>query len=119
MEHARRVLTRDQLLDISRGMSAGQFDRAIDVQVSRLRRKLLRENDESELMRTARNEGYMFTADVGRPRRASRDDRPIVVAIVALVVGAVLASTAVLFAVTYGGRHQCRCPRGSTRSPSG
>lgn len=66
VEHPRRVLTRDQLLDISRGMNAEQFDRAIDVQVSRLRRKLLREGDETELIRTVRNEGYMFTADVER-----------------------------------------------------
>jgi len=66
VEHPRRVLTRDQLLEISRGMNAEQFDRAIDVQVSRLRRKLLRDGDESELVRTVRNEGYMFTADVER-----------------------------------------------------
>src|SRR5690606_10182227 len=38
--HARRVLNRDQLLDWTRGRSAGSFDRAIDVQLSRLRRKL-------------------------------------------------------------------------------
>ncbi len=70
VEHPRRVLTRDQLLDLSRGMNAEQFDRAIDVQVSRLRRKLSRDgggsNGEGELIRTVRNEGYMFTADVER-----------------------------------------------------
>lgn len=64
VEHPRRVLTRDFLLDASRGVNAEHFDRAIDVQISRLRRKLHR--DEGELIRTVRNEGYMFAADVGR-----------------------------------------------------
>lgn len=67
-EHPRRVLTRDQLLDLSRGMNAEHFDRAIDVQVSRLRRKLTRDEASGgdELIRTVRNEGYMFTSDVER-----------------------------------------------------
>ncbi|MFT3978339.1 MAG: response regulator [Sphingomonas bacterium] len=65
VEHPRRVLTRDQLLDLSRGVNAEHFDRAIDVQISRLRRKLARDGDD-ELIRTVRNEGYMFTADVDR-----------------------------------------------------
>ena len=64
VEHPRRVLTRDFLLDASRGVNAEHFDRAIDVQISRLRRKLQR--DGGELIRTVRNEGYMFTADVER-----------------------------------------------------
>ena len=68
IEHPRRVLTRDFMLDHSRGMDAEQFDRAIDVQVSRLRRKLARDDGRGgeELIRTVRNEGYMFTADVER-----------------------------------------------------
>jgi two-component system OmpR family response regulator len=65
VEHPRRVLTRDTLLDLSRGMTAEHFDRAIDVQMSRLRKKLARPQTE-ELIRTIRNEGYMFTADVTR-----------------------------------------------------
>ena len=66
--HPRRVLTRDFLLDQSRGANAEYFDRAIDVQVSRLRRKLGRTDGRGgdELIRTVRNEGYMFTADVER-----------------------------------------------------
>ncbi|SFP47568.1 response regulator [Sphingomonas rubra] len=69
VDHPRRVLTRDFLLDHSRGSNAEHFDRAIDVQVSRLRRKLARgdgrgEGRADELIRTVRNEGYMFTADV-------------------------------------------------------
>ena len=68
VDHPRRVLTRDFLLDHSRGTNADHFDRAIDVQVSRLRRKLARTDGRGgdELIRTVRNEGYMFTADVER-----------------------------------------------------
>jgi len=65
VERPRRVLTRDQLLDLSRGLNAEHFDRAIDVQISRLRRKLTRAG-EDELIRTVRNEGYLFGADVDR-----------------------------------------------------
>ncbi len=65
VDHPRRVLTRDFLLDHARGPTAEHFDRAIDVQISRLRRKLAREgNPSEELIRTVRNEGYMFTSDV-------------------------------------------------------
>lgn len=63
VDHPRRVLTRDQLLDLSRGPNAEHFDRAIDVQISRLRKKLERDHGD-ELIRTVRNEGYMFSADV-------------------------------------------------------
>jgi len=68
VEHPRRVLTRDFLLDTSRGPNADHFDRAIDVQISRLRRKLHRTDSRGgdELIRTVRNEGYLFTADVER-----------------------------------------------------
>lgn len=68
IEHPRRVLTRDFMLDHSRGVDAEQFDRAIDVQVSRLRRKLARDDGRGgeDLIRTVRNEGYLFTADVER-----------------------------------------------------
>jgi two-component system OmpR family response regulator len=65
VERPRRVLSRDQLLDLSRGLNAEHFDRAIDVQISRLRRKLMR-GGEDELIRTVRNEGYLFGADVER-----------------------------------------------------
>ena len=68
VEHPRRVLTRDFLLDHSRGRDAEHFDRAIDVQISRLRRKLQRTDGRGgdDLIRTVRNEGYMFNADVTR-----------------------------------------------------
>jgi two-component system OmpR family response regulator len=63
VERPRRVLTRDMLLDLSRGPMAEHFDRAIDVQMSRLRKKLARPGRE-DLIRTIRNEGYMFVAEV-------------------------------------------------------
>jgi two-component system OmpR family response regulator len=62
-EHARRVVTRDQLLNWSRGDDTNNFDRAIDVQLSRLRRKL---GDGQDIIRTVRNEGYLFVPLVSR-----------------------------------------------------
>jgi two-component system OmpR family response regulator len=64
VERAQRVLTRDQLLDMARGPDSDTFDRAIDVQISRLRRKLDEGAPGQNLIRTVRNEGYMFTAKV-------------------------------------------------------
>jgi two-component system OmpR family response regulator len=65
VEHPQRVLTRDQLLDIARGHNAEVFDRAIDSQISRLRRKL-NSRTNTELIRTVRNEGYMLLPKVVR-----------------------------------------------------
>ncbi|MDH7640607.1 response regulator [Sphingomonas oryzagri] len=62
VEHPRRVLTREALLHAARGPDSDAFDRAIDVQVSRLRRKL--RAGESDLIRTVRNEGYLFVPKV-------------------------------------------------------
>jgi two-component system, OmpR family, response regulator len=64
-EHPQRVLSRDQLLDLARGGSREIYDRAIDSQVSRLRRKL-NERSETELIRTIRNEGYLLVPAVRR-----------------------------------------------------
>lgn len=65
-EHPQRVLTRDQLLDLGRGRTSDAFDRSIDVQVSRLRRKLCPDPTEPPLIRTVRNGGYIFTPAVQR-----------------------------------------------------
>ncbi|MBF0246666.1 MAG: response regulator [Alphaproteobacteria bacterium] len=62
--HPGRVLSRDQLLDLARGRDAQPFDRAMDVQVSRLRRKLGDDPKSPELIKTVRGGGYMFTAKV-------------------------------------------------------
>ena len=66
VERPQRVLTRDQLLDLARGPDSDAYDRAIDVQISRLRRKLDDGGSAAELIRTVRNEGYMFMAKVSR-----------------------------------------------------
>jgi two-component system OmpR family response regulator len=65
VEHPQRVLTRDQLLDFARGPDSDAYDRAIDVQISRLRRKL-EDGGGAEMIRTVRNEGYMFMSKVLR-----------------------------------------------------
>ena len=65
VERPQRVLTRDQLLEYARGPDSDAFDRAIDTQVSRLRRKLSSRAD-AELIRTIRSEGYMFMPKVTR-----------------------------------------------------
>ena len=58
-EHPRRVLSRQQLLDLARGEAYDAYDRSIDVQVSRLRRKLETDNGNEPLIRTLRNAGYL------------------------------------------------------------
>ena len=60
-----RILARDELIEHSKGAEADVFDRAIDVQVSRLRRKLSGGGD-GDIIRTMRGSGYMFTAKVRR-----------------------------------------------------
>ncbi len=65
VERPQRVLTRDQLLDLARGRDSDAYDRAIDVQISRLRR-MLDDGGGGELIRTIRSEGYMFTPKVTR-----------------------------------------------------
>ena len=65
-ERANRVLTRDMLLDLLRGRQAGPFDRAIDVAVSRLRRKLEDGGRTAQLIKTVRGGGYVLAATVER-----------------------------------------------------
>lgn len=64
--HPQRVLNRDQLLDWTRGRSAGPFDRAVDVQLSRLRRKLAQSGGGETIIKTVRGGGYQFTPGVER-----------------------------------------------------
>lgn len=64
--HPQRVLSRDQLLDLARGRGANAFDRSIDVQISRLRRKLEHDEPQPELIKTVRGGGYLFTPEVER-----------------------------------------------------
>jgi two-component system OmpR family response regulator len=65
-QHPNRVLSRDQLLDLARGRDAQPFDRAIDVQVSRLRRKIETDPADPLLIKTVRGGGYLFTPEIGR-----------------------------------------------------
>ena len=65
-EHPQRVLSREQLLDLTRGRDAAPFDRSIDVQVSRLRRKIEAEPGRPKLIKTVRGGGYVFTPAVER-----------------------------------------------------
>ena len=65
LEQPNRVLSREVLLELARGAETEVFDRAIDVQVSRLRRKLHACTDR-ELIVTSRGMGYMFSATVSR-----------------------------------------------------
>jgi DNA-binding response OmpR family regulator len=64
VQHPRRVLSRDQILDWTHGRSAEPFDRTVDMLTSRLRRKLESSSAGSNLISTARNRGYLFTATV-------------------------------------------------------
>lgn len=66
VERPQRVLTRDQLLDLTRGRAAAAFDRSIDTQVSRLRRKLERDPAEPQVIKTIWGGGYMLTPTVSQ-----------------------------------------------------
>ncbi|HWK63536.1 MAG TPA: response regulator [Rhizobiaceae bacterium] len=66
--HPQRVLTRDQLLDWTRGRDAGPYDRTIDVQLSRLRRKLNDDPKAPAIIRTVRGGGYLFAPRVEETR---------------------------------------------------
>ncbi len=65
-ERPRRVLSRDQLLDLTKGRDAQPFERSIDVQLSRLRRKIEADPKNPEMIKTVRSGGYIFTNPVVR-----------------------------------------------------
>ena len=64
VEQAPRILSRDQLLEFSRGAASNPFDRSIDTHISRLRQKLRQAPGETALIKTVRNIGYAFAATV-------------------------------------------------------
>ena len=66
VEHRPRVLSRDQLLDLTRGAAANPYDRSIDSQISRLRSKIEDDPRKPVLIKTVRNLGYAFSAEVIR-----------------------------------------------------
>ncbi|MHC8322461.1 response regulator [Pseudomonas sp. GB2N2] len=64
LDHSQRVLSRDQLLNLTQGRDADLFDRSIDILVSRLRQRLMDESHGSTYIKTVRNEGYVFAYPV-------------------------------------------------------
>ena len=67
LERANRVLSRDDLVSLLHGRAAGPYDRAIDVQVGRLRRKIEADPASPEIIKSVRGVGYMLSI---RPQRA-------------------------------------------------
>ncbi len=72
LDHPRQVMDRDRLLDIVQGREAHLFDRSVDNQISRLRRKMERDSRNPELIQTVWGGGYMLAADVRRTHAAQR-----------------------------------------------
>jgi len=66
VQRPNRVLSRDTLLDLLKGQEWAAYDRIIDTQVARLRKKIESNPEAPELIKTVRGVGYSFTADVTR-----------------------------------------------------
>ena len=64
LDHPNRVLNRDQLTEMIQGREAEPYDRAVDVQVSRLRQRLRDDRREPQLIKTVRGEGYVLASTV-------------------------------------------------------
>ena len=64
VEHAGRVLNRDQLMDLTKEQQANAFDRAIDVMIGRLRKKIETDPKSPEIIITVRGAGYQFVPKV-------------------------------------------------------
>ncbi len=73
IEHANRVLSREMLMEFAKTRVLDPFDRSIDVQVSRLRRKLSGGEEDTRLIKTVRGAGYMFTPKVTNGARHESD----------------------------------------------
>ena len=69
IEHANRVLSRDMLMEFAKTRASEPFDRTIDVQVSRLRRKLSDGEEDNRIIKTVRGAGYMFTPRITAAER--------------------------------------------------
>ncbi len=64
VEHPNRVLSRDMLLDFTHDTDAPAFDRSVDVQIARLRKKIETDPQNPAFIKTVRNAGYIFSAKV-------------------------------------------------------
>lgn len=67
--HPNRVLTRDQLLDMAHHRRWDPFDRSIDIRIARLRRKIERDPQKPEIIKTVRGAGYIFLPQGQDPER--------------------------------------------------
>ena len=74
LDHPRSVLDRDRLLDMVQGRTAHLFDRAVDNQVSRLRRKIEADSRDPQYIQTVRGGGYRFAAKVKRVEPGQNPD---------------------------------------------
>jgi two-component system OmpR family response regulator len=63
-ERPGRILSRDQIIDLTQGREAGPSERSVDILVSRLRHKLERDPRDPELLQTIRSSGYLFSPEV-------------------------------------------------------
>ena len=70
-QNARRVLSREQLLELTHSESAEVFDRTIDVLIMRLRRKIEVNPHQPLLIKTIRGLGYVFATDVSHHEKAA------------------------------------------------
>jgi two-component system OmpR family response regulator len=64
LSHPQKVLSRDQLMELTQGREADVFDRSIDLQISRLRQRLGDNAREPAIIKTVRNEGYVLATEV-------------------------------------------------------
>jgi len=71
-ENAQQVMSRDELMDRTRGRESGPFDRSIDVQLSRLRRKIERDPKSPQVIKTIRSGGYMFSLPVSAVKESQQ-----------------------------------------------
>ena len=65
IERPNRLMTRDLLLDITKGRQADVFDRSIDITISRLRQKIEEDPKNPQFIKTVRGKGYIFSAELG------------------------------------------------------
>ncbi len=76
LAHPQRVLSRDQLMELTQGREADVFDRSIDLLVSRLRQRLGDNAREPAIIKTVRNEGYVLAAEVTAVGDAGEPGKP-------------------------------------------
>jgi two-component system, OmpR family, response regulator len=76
LEHANRVLSREMLMEFVKTRTTDPFDRTIDVQVSRLRRKLSEGGEETRMIKTVRGAGYMFVPRISTGAMVPETEAP-------------------------------------------